>query len=391
MLAADMKKRINKIKVMLIISNLEFGGAQRQLVELANNLSRDDFDVMVCSLSQYIPLGSGLDLPDEKVVIIQKKSKYDISVVFRLSKVLRENKVDVLHAFLFDAEIAARIASAMAGVAVMVGSERNSNYRIKRNQMVAYRLTKNLRDVCIANSRAGAEFNAQELGYPEKHYAVVRNGVDINRFQAGNGGQLRESLGISQDQFVIGMFASFKEQKNHGMLFHAVKELTSSDRNFRVVLLGEELHGGAQGTTTYVQKIHELVGRLGIRDYCLFVGNQDDVEAYYRICDVTVLPSKFEGTPNVVLESMASGVPVIVTAVSDNNEIVEHGKSGYVVDVGDEAGLARYLQLLMEDRELSANMGSEARRRAVELFSSAQLASSTGEVYKTALEQRSES
>jgi len=391
MLAADMKKRINKIKVMLIISNLEFGGAQRQLVELANNLSRDDFDVMVCSLSQYIPLGSGLDLPDEKVVIIQKKSKYDISVVFRLSKVLRENKVDVLHAFLFDAEIAARIASAMAGVAVMVGSERNSNYRIKRNQMVAYRLTKNLRDVCIANSRAGAEFNAQELGYPEKHYAVVRNGVDINRFQAGNGAQLRESLGISQDQFVIGMFASFKEQKNHGMLFHAVKELTSTDRNFRVVLLGEELHGGAQGTTTYVQKIHELVGRLGIRDYCLFVGNQDDIEAYYRICDVTVLPSKFEGTPNVVLESMASGVPVIVTAVSDNNEIVEHGKSGYVVDVGDEAGLARYLQLLMEDRELSANMGSEARRRAVELFSSAQLASSTGEVYKTALEQRSES
>lgn len=391
MLAADMEKRINKIKVMLIISNLEFGGAQRQLVELANNLSRDDFDVMVCSLSQYIPLGSGLDLPDEKVVIIQKKSKYDISVVFRLSKVLRENKVDVLHAFLFDAEIAARIASAMAGVAVMVGSERNSNYRIKRNQMVAYRLTKNLRDVCIANSRAGAEFNAQELGYPEKHYAVVRNGVDINRFQAGNGGQLRESLGISQDQFVIGMFASFKEQKNHGMLFHAVKELISTDRNFRVVLLGEELHGGAQGTTTYVQKIHELVGRLGIRDYCLFVGNQDDVEAYYRICDVTVLPSKFEGTPNVVLESMASGVPVIVTAVSDNNEIVEHGKSGYVVDVGDEAGLARYLQLLMEDRELSANMGSEARRRAVELFSSAQLASSTGEVYKTALEQRSES
>lgn len=391
MLAADMEKRINKIKVMLIISNLEFGGAQRQLVELANNLSRDDFDVMVCSLSQYIPLGSGLDLPDEKVVIIQKKSKYDISVVFRLSKVLRENKVDVLHAFLFDAEIAARIASAMAGVAVMVGSERNSNYRIKRNQMVAYRLTKNLRDVCIANSRAGAEFNAQELGYPEKHYAVVRNGVDINRFQAGNGAQLRESLGISQDQFVIGMFASFKEQKNHGMLFHAVKELTSTDRNFRVVLLGEELHGGAQGTTTYVQKIHELVGRLGIRDYCLFVGNQDDVEAYYRICDVTVLPSKFEGTPNVVLESMASGVPVIVTAVSDNNEIVEHGKSGYVVDVGDEAGLARYLQLLMEDRELSANMGSEARRRAVELFSSAQLASSTGEVYKTVLEQRSES
>ena len=386
-----MEKRVNKIKVMLIISNLEFGGAQRQLVELANNLSRDDFDVMVCSLSQYIPLGSGLDLPDEKVVIIQKKSKYDISVVFRLSKVLRENKVDVLHAFLFDAEIAARIASAMAGVAVMVGSERNSNYRIKRNQMVAYRLTKNLRDVCIANSRAGAEFNAQELGYPEKHYAVVRNGVDINRFQAGNGAQLRESLGISQDQFVIGMFASFKEQKNHGMLFHAVKELTSTDRNFRVVLLGEELHGGAQGTTTYVQKIHELVGRLGIRDYCLFVGNQDDVEAYYRICNVTVLPSKFEGTPNVVLESMASGVPVIVTAVSDNNEIVEHGKSGYVVDVGDEAGLARYLQLLMEDRELSANMGSEARRRAVELFSSAQLASNTGEVYKTALEQRSES
>lgn len=384
-----MEKRNKKIKVTLIISNLEFGGAQRQLVELANNLPRDDFNVMVCSLSPYIPLGTGLDLPDGSIVIIQKKSKYDVSVILRLSKFLRDNKVDILHAFLFDAEIAARIASKMAGVPVMIGSERNSNYHVKANQMLAYRLTKHLRDLCIANSKAGAEFNAQQLGYPASHYAVVRNGVNTDRFHVGTGAELREKLGIARRQFVIGMFASFKKQKNHPMLFHAVKDLTSICDNFRVVLAGDELHGGVQGTTTYMQGIHDLVDRLGIRDYCLFVGNQEEVEAYYCICDVTVLPSIFEGTPNVVLESMASGVPAIVTAVSDNNEIVEHGKSGYVIEVGDREGLTRYLRMLMQDRILSEKMGIAARRRAVKSFSSVKLAVSTGEIYKAAIEQRS--
>ena len=141
-----------RIRVMLVISNLEYGGAQRQVVELANNLDPRRVEVHVCSLSPFVPLASALRIPADRVHVIVKRTKYDLTVVPKLARLIDRVGADVVHGYLFDAEIAVRLAGRARKVAVVAGSERNTDYHLKRVQRLVYRLTRSCVDLIIANS-----------------------------------------------------------------------------------------------------------------------------------------------------------------------------------------------------------------------------------------------
>lgn len=373
-----------KITVVVVISNLEYGGAQRQIVELANNIDSEVFDLHVCSLSDYVPLGALLD-NRSALHVIQKHFKFDVSVVPRLAGLLRKLRADIVHGFLFDAEIAVRLAGRMAGVRAVGNSERNTDYDLKSVQLAAYRLTKRCVDFCVANSNAGADFNQRVLGNPKEQYYTVHNGVDTARFRPERGTGMRRSLGLDSGDFVIGMFGSFKAQKNHPMLFEAARPVIDRHPDTKLLLVGDELAGGLHGSDEYKVRTMNLIRQLDLERHCVFAGNRDDVEALYPICDVTVLPSLFEGTPNAVLESMACAVPVVATDVSDNGYIVRDGDTGYVVPLGDAAALTDRLLALAEDQNLRHSMGKRARQWVEREFSCTRLASKTAAVYRAVL------
>ena len=369
---------------MLLISNLEFGGAQRQVVELANHLDPARFEVHVGSLSDYLPLADGLRCP---VHVVQKRWKYDLTVVPRLARLLRRLRIELIQSYLFDADVAARLAGRMAGAAV-VGAERNTDYTLRPQQRAGYRLTHGLVDLIIANSRAGAAFNARLLGYDASFYRVVHNGVDTNRFRPGDGRALRAELGIAEDERVVGMFASFKEQKNHPLAFAAARRVLAAEPRARFVFVGDILWAGLHGSDAYKERMDRLVDEMGIRERCLFLGNRSDVAELYRACDVTLLPSLFEGTPNVVLESLGSGVPVVATDVADNRIIIPEGEVGFVVPLGDADALAARLLDLLRDAEARRRFGSAARAWAEREFATDVLARKTGAIYEEVLARR---
>ncbi len=376
------------IRVCIVISNLEYGGAQRQVVELANNMDRGRFDVHVCSLSEYVPLSDALHERDTCLRVVRKMFKFDITVISRLARLLHKLGADVVHGFLFDAEIAARLAGRLAGTPIIVGSERNTDYSLKRRQLIAYRLTRGCVDLTIANSQAGATFNARVLGQDASKYRVVHNGVNTRRFSPGDGNAVRVELGIQRDEQVVGMFASFKRQKNHPLLLAAAKLVLKDFPRTRFLLVGEELYKGMHGSDEYKQKVDSMIGELGLRERCVLPGNRDDVERLYRACDVTVLPSLFEGTPNVALESMASGVPVVATDVADNSYVIPDTGVGYVVPLGDEAAMAERICRLLGNRIERKEMGIRARKWVEQEFSTARLAEKTAAVYEAALAER---
>jgi glycosyltransferase involved in cell wall biosynthesis len=369
------------ITVVIVISNLEFGGAQRQVVELANRIDRETVTLHIVSLSSYIPLASQLRAPEDRVHIIEKKSKFDISVVPRLARLLRRLRADVVHGYLFDAEIAARLAGFLARTPATGGCERNTNYELKKIQLLAYRMTKNLVDFYVANSVAGARFNCNTLGHPENIYYVVHNGVDTNRFCPRDKQAIRSELGIDTDTFVVGMFGSFKPQKNHALLFESFSRLRKSVPNSRMLLVGDELAGGMHGSTEYRDEMKRVIVDLELSEYCILCGNRANVESLYPACDVTALPSLFEGTPNVALESMACAVPVVATDVSDNAYIIRDGETGYLVDVGDIDTFSNRLQRLADDRRLADALGVAGRQWMVDEFSTTRLADKTVAVY----------
>ena len=324
--------------------------------------------------------------PERRLHVITKKWKYDVTVVPRLAMLLHRLKADIVHGYLFDAEIAARLAGRLARTPLIFGSERNTDYLLKRRQLMTYRLTRGCMDLVVANSNAGARFDCQLLGYRPSQCRVIHNGVDTQLFQPHDEQALRRELGIGDQESAVGMFASFKKQKNHPLLFGAARRVLQRLPQTRFLLVGDELYGGMLGSDDYKRDMDRLVDELDIRERCLFLGNRHDLERLYCVCDLTVLPSLFEGTPNVALESMACGVPVIATQVSDNAQIIPDGRAGYLIPLGDEVTLCERICQLLEDGARRRQMGQEARAWVASEFSMARMVDKTARVYQDALD-----
>ena len=378
------------LRVLLVISNLEYGGAQRQVIELANAADPATMDIHVCSLSPYVPLGAELRNREQRLHIISKQLKFDASVVPRLAQLIRRLRIDVAQSYLFDAEIATRLAGRLAAVPLVVGSERNTDYRLKRRQRLAYAITSRAVDLVIANSNAGAAFNSRTLRQPPSRYAVVHNGVNTRRFVPGDRNEVRTRLGLPLLVPVVGMFASFKAQKNHPLFLAGAKTLLEKIPATKFLLVGDQLHGGLHGSDAYKMRILKLVQDLGLHEHCVLLGNRDDVHELYTACDLTVLPSVFEGTPNVALESMACGVPVIATDVSDNALVVPDGRTGFIVPLDDPAALAERMWRLLTTPRLRDEMGASARVWVEAEFSPDRLAQKTEAVFRGAIARLTE-
>jgi glycosyltransferase involved in cell wall biosynthesis len=370
---------------LLLISSLEFGGAQRQVIELANNMDPEKYEVHVCSFADYVPLADTLRNAGERLHIIRKAHKFDFRVVPKLARLMRKLNVDVLHTFLFDAEFYGRLAGRLARIPAIIGSERNTDYVSLRRHHWAFRLTRSCTSLIIANSRAGADFNSRTFGVPASKFRVVYNGVDTRRFQPADSSGLRRQLGLSSRHRIIGMFGSFKAQKNHPLLLRAAKQVVTAFPDARFLFVGDELYMGMTDSVSCKQQILALVKELGLSNYCLFPGNQSDVENWYPLCDLTVLPSLFEGTPNVALESMACGVPVVATDVSDNSIVIPDGRTGFIVPLHDEEAMAERILRLLTDESLRRRMSEDARNWAVSQFSGPRLAEKTAQIYDEAL------
>ena len=383
-----------RICVVLVIDDLEYGGAQRQVVELANNLDQDRFDVHVCTLSDYVPLGGQLRDFDGRLHTIVKKNKVDFTVVPRLARLLKFLNADIVHSFLFSADIASRLAGRLARTKLVIGSERGANYVAKKRRMLAYRLTRRCVDLTIANSKAGCEFNRKTYGQPACDCKVVYNGVDTIRFRPRDKDTMRSKLGIQARSRVIGVFASFKPEKNHTMLLNAFKRVLKSRPNTQLLMVGDQLAGNVQwlgntkGTEQYRARMQALIDELGIHERCAFLGNRTDVERIYPACHITVLPSHNEGVSNVLLESMACGVPVVATNISDNSYVVKEGETGFLVELGDVEGMADRLRTLLNNDTLRQEMGQKAREWVKNEFSLEKLVQNTEAVYMEALHRK---
>ncbi len=370
-----------RICVVLVVDDLGYGGAERQVVELANNMDRDRFDVHVCALSHHVPLCDGLVDAEKRLHIIEKANRFDLRVVPRLAQLLRTLGADVVHGYLFGAEIASRLAGRLAGTRVVIGSERNANRRIKMIHRWAYRLTQKYVDAIVANSNAGAESNQRVFGLPASHYRVVHNGVDTDRFKPTNGKGARENLGIPTEAPVVGAFANFKRQKNHGMLYRVFKLVLDSLPDARLLLIGDAPVDSRGQLDGYQAQLERLVDTLGIRDHCVFLGHRRATESLYPVCDITALASLHEGTPNVLLESMACAVPVVATNVCDNERIVKEGSVGHLVTVGDDVTMAKRVVSMLSDVARRQQMGRDARRWVMQEFSVKRLAQKMESVY----------
>ena len=332
-------------RITFCITELDRGGAEKALVRVATGLHQRGWDVNVVSLRDAGCLARGLETADISVEALNCGGALDIRAVFRLCSVLKTKQPKILVCFLHQANIIGRIAAWLAGVPTMVSGIRVADRRLA--VIWADRLTRRLTRKYVAVSRSVAELHREKCGIDVEDMAVIYNGVDIPE-------SCPVRLSRQDSEFRILFVGRLTPQKRPHNLLRAVASFPEQLRKRTFVdFLGEGVLRGS---------LEHDISMAGLSKNVRLHGQQTNVTEWMTRADVLALPSAWEGLPNVVLESMAHGLPVVATAVDGLGELIESGETGWLVPPNDVAALAHHLTLVSDDSELR----SAVARRAFE-------------------------
>jgi glycosyltransferase involved in cell wall biosynthesis len=356
-------------RVGLVIGQLTYGGAESQLFELARALaSKAAAPVVYCLSSSSEPYGSRLREAGVELRVLPSRGSFDFSRVLALRRALHEDGVSVVHAFLFLASGYAYLATRTRRGVRLVTSARNCKPEPNplRRAMLRAAFRASARVIC--NSREMERYARSYYGAPEGRTAVVLNGVDTARFDVPR----RAHEGLR-----IGTVGRIEKQKNLGVFLDAAALVLAERPDARFEILGEgslKAHFEAE------------VAKRGLGAVVSLPGTRSDVPQFYAGLDQFWLTSDYEGTPNVVLEALASGLPVVATRVGGTPEVIDEGATGLLVDAGDAVGVASAALSLARDPARSSEMGRAAAASARDRFSIAAMVRATEAVYEAAWE-----
>ena len=274
----------------------------------------------------------------------------------RAFMIIGRERADVLHSFLFPANILGRL-SALAGlVPAAVSGQRSTDEWRRWYHWKMDALTAVFARMVISNSEAGKRVLVEKAGFPARRVLVVPNGVALPQ---GGEPARREDLGLERDCFVVGTVGNLRAAKGHGFFMEAAIPLARRFPRTRFLFVGEGVEKDA---------LARKAEKAGVRSSFVFAGFRSDVPAVVKNMDIFVLPSLWEGCPVSLLEAMSLGRPVVATRVGDVPLIVREMKEGLLVPPGDPGSLRGAVERLILDEKLRGDLGKAARERIERSF-----------------------
>ncbi|MBM4083649.1 MAG: glycosyltransferase [Planctomycetes bacterium] len=357
---------------MLVIATLDPAGAERQLVGLATHLDRRRFKPLVCCLTRGGPLEADLKAAGIECRVLHKRFKLDFGVLFKLVRLMREFQPEIVHTWMFTANAFGRTAAMLTGCRAIVAAERVADPLKPWHQRVIDRVLARHTGRIIANADAVRQFCVQEVGLPPDKVIVIKNGIDVSRFSAPPPAGLRAQLGLPPGAAVLGTIGRLAEQKGIEYGLRAAALLKGHARPFVWLIVGE---GEAE------PGLRHLADELQLGDCVRFLGYRADIPNLLALLDVLVLPSLWEGLPNVVMEAMASAKPVVATDAGGTRELVADGVTGFLVPSKNPEALAEKIHHLLAHPDDARRMGQEGRAVIEKTYSFAAAAQATAQVY----------
>ncbi len=370
------------MKILFLSRQLNIGGAERQLVTLANELAARGHEIVIAS---YYPGGALSEMIDPrriKVISYEKKSRWDLfTLLFKTLKIVRDEQPTVLHGWMHTQNVVATVAKVLNPKVTMVWAVRASN--LEEHLDWAERLTIWLQarlagfaTRITVNSMAGLEY-AAEGGLPREKMMFVPNGIDTNTFYPNDEERrrVRAQWNLGDDVKIVGNISRFDPIKNHKMFLKAAAAVAAERSDVRFVCVGH-------GKESYLQELKQLARSLGLDGKVHWIQAQSEVRAVYNAIDVFCSSSVSEGFPNVIGEAMACGRHCVVTDVGDSALVV--GDTGVVVPSDNAQAMSAGL---LDRLNAAETMNLRARQRILENFTVAHLGDKSEIVLYQAVEQ----
>ncbi len=343
--------------------SFNIGGAERQLVTLANELAGRRHEIVIAS---YYPGGALSKMIDPKrirVISYEKKSRWDLfTLFFKTLKIVRDEQPTVLHGWMHTQNVVATAARVLNPKVKMVWCVRASNLETvldwaeKLTIWLQARLAR-FADCIIVNSMAGLQYAVQS-GLPREKMLFIPNGIDTNLFYPNDeeGKHIRAQWAIEDGAKIVGNVARFDPIKNHPMFLKAAALVAAQRSDVHFVCVGH-------GKDSYLQELKQISRTLGIEKRVHWIQADSDVRAIYNAVDVFCASSLSEGFPNVIGEAMACGRQCVVTDVGDSALVV--GETGVVVPSDNAEALAAGL---LDRLKIEQTLNLRARQRILENF-----------------------
>jgi glycosyltransferase involved in cell wall biosynthesis len=356
----------DRIRLALVITELEPGGAERALVNLATRIDPARFSPVVYSLQPRPAVGKDqlveqLEAANVPVRFAEIGSKWQAPLAFgRLARLMTEQQPQIVQNFLFHANalgtlVASHLRVPHVLLGIRVADPRQSRAWIERRMA---KLASKI--VCVSHRVADA---CRERGFPADKLIVIPNGVDVARFADARPLDLT-SLGLPPGRRCIVFIGRLHAQKDLQGLIEVAPRMLQQLPNHDLLIVGE----GAQQSA-----LVQLAGKLGIAHRVHFALWRADIPQILASSELLVLPSRWEGMPNVVLEAMAAGKPVVATAVEGVAEVLGERAADQIVAIGDMNAFADRVRQVAQSPQLAEDLGKSNRERVLREFSLQQM------------------
>jgi glycosyltransferase involved in cell wall biosynthesis len=365
---------------------LGVGGAEQQLLELVKGINKDRFRPIVA------PLYHGFELEPEvkrilgvELICLDRKGRYDFSTLLKVSRILRQQHVNVIQPFLTPSTFFGLLPAIMNHIPVKIVTERcgvrvktsrgNNLYRKAEDFMTRFA------DWVIPNSEAGKSYLI-ERGIEPARIKVIYNGVNLKRLtpEPAKVVQIRERMGVPPDGKVVGITASLSPAKDHATFLQAAHLIAQVMPQTRFSIVGD---GPLR------ESLEKLASELGLASQVTFHGIQRDVGSYISAYDVACLCSAdHEGCSNALLEAMALSKPVVATNMGGNKELVEHGKTGLLVPIRSPQALANAILTYIRQPEWACQIGERGQEMVLTRFSLEHMVHEYEQLYEQAMRKK---
>jgi glycosyltransferase involved in cell wall biosynthesis len=377
---------VTAARVLNVVPTLMCGGTENQFMTLARMLDRVRFDVEFACLRRWGGFVDELlarNIPLTEYPVSTFRSLAAIAQQARLTRHIRRRRIQIVHAYNFYGNVFATPPARLVAP-VVIASIRDRAPYLTRMQKRVQRYACQFADCVLVNADAVRDWLISD-GYDASKIAVIRNGVDLTRFDnLPSRVNLRRELGLPYDTPVVGVVSRLTRLKGLEHFLEAAAIVRSRVPAVRFLVVGET----SPVDRHYLGELRAHAARCGVAEHVTFTGLRSDVPAVLASFTVSVMPSLNEALSNVVLESMAAGAPTVATHVGGTPEAVSDGVTGILVPPADSAALADAIVHLLNNPRLAAHLGHAARARIADHFSVGRMVGATEDLYTELLERK---